>query len=142
MAPGTVDNYRREPHSLWRKEPGLKKEFAQVNAVRGVDVQDGDGRSTARRQPNEPRTVPCKVPFPALPPGIEQHNDPPGHRVAPAQVAPFGEIAMETGPSEEPRIVDAAVFLRQNMLEVKREERQVIFMKAAIFATPFRAGSD
>ena len=72
--------------------------------------------------------------MPALAAGIEKHHNAAANGVAAAQVARLGKVAVMARPGERPRVVRAAVLPGQDVLDVKGEQRQVIFMETAILA--------
>ena len=128
--------------SLRRKPPREDKQFAKVDPKRRVDVQDVDGRASASRPANKPRAIPLEVATPALPTWIEEHNGPTAYEISATQVAGFCEVAFMTRPCKVSRIVVAVVLLRDNMLDVKRIEGQVVFVQAAVLTTPASTRTD
>jgi hypothetical protein len=69
------------PDSIRRKSSASQQQFAENNTVIGVDVQYGNGGPAAWREADCDRTVPGKVPQPALAAWIEESYDAPGFRI-------------------------------------------------------------
>ena len=138
--------------SLGRKNTTQDKQFAQLDAVARIDVEDVDGGTSARGQTDKLWTLPGKVTAPALPARIEQYDDATRDEVAAAQITRFRRVAFEACPGEVCGIVGAVVFLGNDVFKVKAEERLIRFMQAAILAAlvgpqadeppdrPFQAG--
>jgi hypothetical protein len=68
------------------------------------------------------------VALPTLSAGIEENDNAARHNIAAAQIGGSGKIAMIARPAEIVEIVVAAVFLWQEVFDVKPVKRQVVFM--------------
>src|ERR1019366_3898917 len=119
---------------LGREHTAQNKQFAQLNAVRLVDIEDGGRGAAARRQADKPRALPGKVPAPALPARIEQHDRPASDGVAATQIAGFSQVAFETRPGQIAGIVPAMVFPGDDVVDMEAEQRLIGFVQTAIFA--------
>ena len=80
------------------------------------------------------RANPLEMSLPFLAARIEKHNNAASFRIAPAEIARTGEIAMITRPSQVRRLVVSTMFLWQKVLDVKAIEREILLMKPAVFA--------
>lgn len=99
-----------------------------------IDIHHQNSRSSSSRSADEDRSVPLKVSSPLLPPRMEQRRNPPCLWIDSTQITRFAEIAQVTGPGKVFGVVRAAVFLSNNVLRMKRKQRQVSFVQPTILA--------
>jgi len=110
--------------------------------MRGVDIENGNRRPPTGSTALKSGAVPPEVPRPMLSPRIEEHNDPAGCRIDPAEVAGFRQVAQMAGPGKVVRFVNPAMLASDNVLEVKRKEGQIHFVQLTVPAASRRAGAD
>lgn len=80
--------------------------------------------------------------FPPIGARIVNSNDLGGVRVHGCEVRSFAQIATLTGPSQIRRRITAGVLFGNYMVQMKRPERKIVFVKTAIFTSPSGALAD
>jgi hypothetical protein len=91
----------------------------QFKTLGVVDVEDGDRRPSGAGQADQNRTLPAKMPFPPLPPRVEERGKPPGCTVNPGEIRGLAQIASVATPTSVLRLVGPAVLPRDNVFDVK-----------------------
>src|SRR4051794_15351730 len=103
--------------------------------MRRIDVHDHNCCPATSCQTDKVGTIPGKMPFPPLAPGIEEDADAPRAGITATQVACFRQVAVLARPCEGSWVVGAAMFFRNDVFKVKRKEWQIAFVEQAILAT-------
>ena len=83
-----------------------------------------------------------KVLFPTVNTWVKQANSLRRIRVNAGEVCAFAEVAALASPSEVCRVVRATVLFGDDVVEVKRLERQMVFVQLAVLATTARVMAD
>ena len=73
--------------------------------------------------------------FPALLPRVEEAGEFIGQGIDAGEVGAFVEIAVDAGEAEIGLMIAAAVFEGADVLDVKRGERRIVLMDAAILTS-------
>jgi hypothetical protein len=73
---------------------------------------------------------------PRLASRIEEPDDAPGLRIDPREIRPFVQVAVIAGEGEVIGVVGAAVLPGDDVLDVKRDERDVLLQQPTVFAAP------
>lgn len=128
MEEGEGETRRRgewEIVSFRREKAGGEQQIAKFNPIRSIDIENGDRCAGGRCATNESRSVPMEMTRPALPPRIEKCEDLSGYRIDAAQITRLREIAVEARPCKIALGIRSAVLSGNDMLDVKREEREM-----------------
>ena len=117
----------------WWKPTRGDQVSPQLQAVRHVQVEHLDGRTTDTSTADEPGPAPAEMPFPLLPPRVEQRHDHSRFRFPACQIGAFGEITVLAAQGEVGGVIVPAVLLGNDVLDVEREE-VIVLMHQTVFA--------
>ena len=113
--------------------PGRGDErLPQRDAMGQVHAQRSDRRATDGGAPNQRWAVPTEVPRPFVPSRIEQLDELLRDRIDAGEVRAFAQVVLVTGEGQVAHCVHASVLLGNDVLDVKREEGIVVFVKTAV----------
>jgi hypothetical protein len=107
--------------------------------MREIHTQDCYGRSAKGSATDQNRTIPVEMPRPLVPPGVKESSEFLGDRVDASQVRPFVQIVLVTREGQIRWRICTAVLTGDDVLDVEREERIILFMELAVFAALSRA---
>lgn len=114
---------RYSPGASLRREPvgiaACNQKLSQCDARRVVDAENYDGRSSLRCESTHPGTFPEEMLLPHIPPGIEQLTNQASYRIDARQIRTLESIAEKARECEVAGDRQPAMFLRENVLDLK-----------------------
>ena len=103
-----------------------------------VDCQASDRGSADRGVPREDRPFPMEVVSPDIAARMEQPDGGSGQRIDAREVWSLVDVAAEATEAEVVGSRRPAMLLGHDVVDREREERVIMFVDSAVFATPFR----
>jgi len=117
-----------------RKEPFFEESFADLNYVRIIHRQDGDGNPADGGLPDQIRPIPSKMACPLVPPRIEQPRKLFAHRIKPGDVRPFVAVVVKTGKRKIAENCRSLVLLSDDVVDGKWHCRVESLRHVTVFA--------
>ena len=109
--------------------------FANAKPGMSVQLQQFDGRSSNRRKSDDAQAIPFKMLLPAVATRVKQRRHLARVGVDPRQVTSFVQVTLCTSQREIVSVVGAAMFSRNDLLNLERDQRRGRLRALAIFAT-------
>jgi hypothetical protein len=130
-----VQRVIRSARSLIGQEHAfIDKSLPESNAVVEVDSQNSDGNPADWGESDQSGTVPPEMPAPPVPPRVKQRDKHFRYIVSAGDARPFMAIAGEACQTQVGRPGWTAVFLGDDMVNLKREP--IVFLgDLAVFAS-------
>jgi hypothetical protein len=107
----------------------------KFNTLRVVDVENCNRGTAGLRAPNQRGPKPFEVSLQHLASRIEESDYIAGQRVSPVEIGPLVEVASVAAPTAIIRIVDAAVLLGDDMLDVEGTRWRCEVRKVTVFTS-------
>jgi hypothetical protein len=117
-----------------RKYAGGDEFRAQLDAIRRIQRENGDGGATALRSADDDRSIEAEMTRPMLATGIEKAYNLSSRGIDSRKVGAFMVVVVVTVQGEVSRIVGAAVLFRHDMLKMQAVKWPVVLMDSAVFA--------
>jgi hypothetical protein len=123
--------------SSWRVFMNSKKDVAQIDDARPIQVQRGHGRTSSGREPNDDGAVliPCKMISPPVFSRMKNGDYFAGHGISTGGLVVFVIIATLAGPGEVLEQGLTALATRDDVFSRKTLQGETL-LASTVFATP------